>query len=143
TADLDVFGVCDKEKYLKWLLAKICQSKVHHGERAILRRIGSSIQDRNGRLLAWTRILPDFPRRVTMSVHVVQLLLVLKSVHGCIKAIMAICHQLLLSHKAFKRLKDELLAIAHVLEDFFLEDEIAPIDAKIGIRCRLDVIYRP
>src|SRR5256886_13858309 len=78
-----------------------------------------------------------------MSVHVVQLLLVLKSVHGCVKAIMAICHQLLLSHKAFKRLKDELLAIAHVLEDFFLEDEIAAIDAKLGIPYGLDVIDVP
>ena len=78
-----------------------------------------------------------------MSVHVVQLLLVLKSVHGCVKAIMAIRHQLLLCHEALKWLKDELFAIAHVLEDFFLEDEIAAIDAKLGIPYGLDVIDVP
>src|SRR5882672_9643953 len=82
TTDLDVVGVRAKAKDLKWPLAEICQAKIHHSERAILSRIGSSVEDRNRRLLTWTRILPDFPRRFTMSVHVVQLLFVLKSVHG-------------------------------------------------------------
>src|SRR5258708_689282 len=118
TTDLDVVGVRAEAKDSKGPFAEICQTKIHHGKRAILSRIGSSIKDRNRCLLAWTRIFPDFPRSVAMSVHVVQLLLVLKSVHRCVKAIMAVRHQLLLCHEALKWLKDELLAIAQVLEDF-------------------------
>src|SRR5882672_8112812 len=87
TTDLDVVGVRAKAKDLKWPLAEICQANIDHGKRVILSSIGRSIEDRNRRLLAWSRIFPDFPRGVTMSVHVVQLLLVLKSVHGCVKAI--------------------------------------------------------
>src|SRR5260370_5960268 len=88
-------------------------------------------------------MFPDFPRRVTMSVHVVQLLLVLKSVHGCVKAIVAVRHQLLLCHEALKWLEDELLAITHVLEDFSLKNEITAIDAKLSIAYALDLTDEP
>ena len=67
------------------------------------------------------------------------MLFVLEGIHGRVKAVVLVGHQLLFLDQAPERLKNQLLAFAHVFEDFLLEDEIAAVDAEFRIADGLDV----
>src|SRR5438309_1474018 len=77
--------------------------------------------------------VPDGPRSLAASVHLVERLLVLEGVHRCPEPGVAVGAQLLQPDETLEGLLDELFAFLDVVEDLALEGEEAAVDPDTRI----------
>ena len=79
-------------------------------------------------------ILPNFPRRLAAFVEFIQLLFVLKCIHGGKKAVIFKGGQLFFLDQASERLNYKLLSGLYVFENLPLQNEKSCIDSNAGLR---------
>src|SRR2546426_12366244 len=82
-----------------------------------------------GERLFGRRFVPQLPGRAAAGVQILQLLTVLKGVHGRPEAIVLERHKTTLAHQPLKRFAHELLAVADIVKNLPLHDEIPAVDA--------------
>src|SRR5262249_50258584 len=97
-------------------------------------------RDRHDVLFGTPVRLPNLPRSFAASAHVVELLLILEGVHRGIKAVVSVRNQLTFLHEARERLQDKFFAVADVIENLALEDEIAAVNANRRFADGLDLV---
>src|SRR5712692_10353674 len=85
---------------------------------------------------------PDFPGRLTPSVHPVQFLFVFEGVHATEESIVAVRHELLFLNQASKGLQHELLSVADITENLAPEHKIPAINSKIYLADGRDCAHR-
>ena len=76
--------------------------------------------------------LPDLPGSLLARVEVVQVLFLLESVHTRPESIKFLSEQFLLENEALKGLEDDLVAFAHVVEDFPAERKVSAVHSDAG-----------
>src|SRR4051812_40959282 len=73
-------------------------------------------------------LVPDFPRRITARVDVLELLAVLECVHRHPEPVVLIRGEATRLDEALERCTDQLLTVAYVIEDFVSQNEEAAVD---------------